>query len=61
MHVILSKNATLHGIEPVLERRLPGEVPLVMRERFEWYAAGRLRPEVTEAAGRVVLVTGEGV
>ncbi len=48
MHVIFNKNGVLLGIEPVADKRLPGEVPDVMRQLFEWYGEKKLRPQVTE-------------
>ena len=48
MHVIFNKNGALLGIEPVADKRLPGEVPDVMRQLFEWYGEKKLRPQVTE-------------
>jgi NADPH2:quinone reductase len=48
MHVIFNKNGALLGIEPVADKRLPGEVPDLMRQLFRWYGEKKLRPHVTE-------------
>jgi len=48
MHVIFNKNGAVLGIEPVADKRLPGEVPDVMQQLFEWYREKKLRPQVTE-------------
>jgi NADPH:quinone reductase len=59
MHVIFNKNGTLLGVEPVSDKRLPGEVPDLMRQLFTWYREKKLRPQVTEtypleSAGRAL-------
>jgi NADPH2:quinone reductase len=50
MHVILNKNADLIGIEPASgeEHRLPGQCPEMMETLFDWYAAGKLKPAISD-------------
>ncbi len=48
MHVIFNKNGSIIGIEPVTDKRLPGELPEMMETLFGWYRDKRLRPLITE-------------
>ena len=46
---LLFKNANVMGIQPSSdEHRLPGRNPGPMKTLFDWYAAGRLRPQITQ-------------
>jgi NADPH:quinone reductase len=45
----LFKNADIMGIQPSSdENRLPGRNPSRMQRLFDWYVAGKLRPQVTD-------------
>ncbi|MFA5631329.1 MAG: NADPH:quinone oxidoreductase family protein [Porticoccaceae bacterium] len=48
MHVIFNKNGSIIGIEPVTDKRLPGETPEMMERLFRWYGEGKIRPLITE-------------
>ena len=48
MHVILNKNGSLIGIEPLTDKWLPGERPQMMAELFRWYRENRFHSLVTE-------------
>ena len=48
MHVIFNKNGVIIGIEPVTDKRLPGETPDMMEQLFDWYEKGKIRPLITE-------------
>jgi NADPH:quinone reductase len=48
MHVIFNKNATLFGIEPVADNRLPGDNLDLISTLFGWFREGKLRPNITE-------------
>lgn len=48
MHVIFNKNGSIIGIEPVTDKRLPGECPEMMERLFRWFEEGKLRPLITE-------------
>jgi NADPH:quinone reductase len=48
MHVILNKNGSLIGIEPLTDKWLPGELPQMMAELFRWYREKRFHSLVTE-------------
>lgn len=44
----LFKNADIMGIQPSSdEARLPGLNPVAMKTMFDWFLAGRLRPQIT--------------
>jgi NADPH2:quinone reductase len=45
---LLFKNADVMGIQPSSdEHRLPGRNPGPMKTMFDWYLAGRMRPQIT--------------
>jgi NADPH2:quinone reductase len=46
MHVIFNKNGSIIGVEPVADKRLPGDIPNLMARLFGWYGEGRLRPMI---------------
>jgi NADPH:quinone reductase len=46
---LLFKNADVMGIQPSSDQhRLPGRNPVAIKTLFDWYAQGRLRPQITQ-------------
>jgi NADPH:quinone reductase len=48
MSVIFNKNGCIIGIEPVTDKRLPGEKPDMMAQLYRWFEDGKIRPLITE-------------
>jgi NADPH2:quinone reductase len=46
MHVIFNKNGAIIGVEPVADKRLPGDIPELMQQLFGWYREGKLKPRI---------------
>ncbi|MET0660480.1 MAG: NADPH:quinone oxidoreductase family protein [Steroidobacteraceae bacterium] len=46
MHVIFNKNGSIIGVEPVADKRLPGDIPELMQRLFGWYREGKLKPMI---------------
>jgi NADPH:quinone reductase len=57
MHVIFNKNASIIGVEPVADKRLPGEIPELMTRLFGWYLQGKLKPLIGGTYGLDEAVT----
>lgn len=48
MHVIFNKNGSILGVEPVADKRLPGDIPGLMSRLFNWYRDGKLKPLISK-------------